>query len=993
MSAARCGITKPKLIDYNGNANLCMPGRLVRGQRLCCNRGTLPDIRPKPNEDGSCFAYTVQPGDDCTYIAITNGLTNTVLERYNNKTTWGWNGCGDLKHGISICLSNGDPPLPAPVANAICGPTKPGTQRPTDGTGIADLNPCPLNACCNIWGQCGINEQFCLEERGPAGNPGTSPVGKDGCVSSCGTDIHNNNELPVMFGRIGYYETWNFNRKCLWLRAKNADTDLSYTIIHWAFAEVDPDGWKVRIVDEYNQWEDFKNIATARRIISFGGWGYSTEPETYDILREAMSPPNRRTFATNVANFVKDEGLDGVDFDWEYPGAMDIPGTPPGLETDGPNYYKFLIVMRTHLEDGKSLSIAAPASYWYLKAFPIGQMAKEIDYIVYMTYDLHGQWDAGNQWAAEGVLRETVCVAMVLNLTETTYALSMITKAGVPTNKIFVGESSYGRSFLMSEEGCTGPDCFFEGDRLNSPAAKGKCTDTGGYISNAEIDDILIMNDDVESWHDGASNSDIVAYNGTEWVAYMTTTTKETRRLHWLKNAFAGTIDWAVDLQAFTDDEFYNATTGEGGDDILPPLPQSPNCGAEFGNLESIEAFIDLVKDERCMARYILEALHKNITTSLTQYDELLEDGYDGKFKTYAKAVVSASSKDVEKFMYENGEDYFSCIVTEEIQCCEMCKDTYATNHPEINCRYCEEYDCVPEGPCGNPEVYCEAPEYRYKNMSQPCPPDYSERGQSPPRDWRYKQSVYWTLEDPELFWADLFEETGVAEEDIVWKNVNHFPCYPTEKHCADRYWDYNFPVPSEYEVEDVIDPKDVVAEAYDKLTGLRAQLDEVVKQVQESIYLGDTEDLVDAVSMPVMMVSDAVENMLSIVEVAEEIEEAKAMGILFAFLSAIFFFVPVVGEVISGVTSLVNVGRIISLLGTAGNIALDVYTVLEDPENAPLAIFGLILTPLALMDIAKVSQAAKVRRGMPDADVAKLGERLSARLALVSKLKNRCPV
>jgi len=33
----------------------------------------------------------------------------------------------------------------------------------------------------------------------------------------------------------------------------------------------------------------------------------------------------------------------------------------------------------------KLVSIAAPASYWYLKAFPIDRIAKVIDYIVYMT--------------------------------------------------------------------------------------------------------------------------------------------------------------------------------------------------------------------------------------------------------------------------------------------------------------------------------------------------------------------------------------------------------------------------------------------------------------------------------------------------------------------------------------------------------------------------------------------------------------------------------
>ncbi len=32
-----------------------------------------------------------------------------------------------------------------------------------------------------------------------------------------------------------------------------------------------------------------------------------------------------------------------------------------------------------------------------------------------------------------------------------------VTKAGVPNNKIFVGEASYGRSFHMAVDGCWGP--------------------------------------------------------------------------------------------------------------------------------------------------------------------------------------------------------------------------------------------------------------------------------------------------------------------------------------------------------------------------------------------------------------------------------------------------------------------------------------------------------------------------------------------------------
>ncbi|EHA19716.1 hypothetical protein ASPNIDRAFT_138741, partial [Aspergillus niger ATCC 1015] len=62
--------------------------------------------------------------------------------------------------------------------------------------------------------------------------------------------------------------------------------------------------------------------------------------------------------------------LDGVDIDWEYPGAPDLPENDPGTEEDGPNYLAFLVVLK-NLLPGKSVSIAAPASYWHLKQFPI----------------------------------------------------------------------------------------------------------------------------------------------------------------------------------------------------------------------------------------------------------------------------------------------------------------------------------------------------------------------------------------------------------------------------------------------------------------------------------------------------------------------------------------------------------------------------------------------------------------------------------------------
>lgn len=316
--ASRCGISGADFTKFNPQENLC--SKLQPEQRVCCSAGSLPDIRPKPNEDGTCASYFVPPDDNCSKIAARNGLTNDDLEDFNEKVTWGWVGCKNMPHSINICLSEGDPPLPAQIPNAQCGPTKPGTV-PKPGTDLKDLNPCPLNACCNIFGQCGISGDFCVEKEGPTGNPGTAPAGFFGCVSSCGMEIVNDDQSPGQFGRVGYYESWNFNRECLNLRVANSNTDGTYTIIHWSFIEINPADWTVKLVDEYNQWDSFKAMPSVKKVISFGGWGYSTEPDTYNILREAMSPANRNTFGNNVASFISREELDGVDFDWEYPGV------------------------------------------------------------------------------------------------------------------------------------------------------------------------------------------------------------------------------------------------------------------------------------------------------------------------------------------------------------------------------------------------------------------------------------------------------------------------------------------------------------------------------------------------------------------------------------------------------------------------------------------------------------------------------------------------
>ncbi|KAM0250707.1 hypothetical protein ACHAQJ_008501 [Trichoderma viride] len=103
------------------------------------------------------------------------------------------------------------------------------------------------------------------------------------------------------------------------------------------------------------------------------------------FYRSPTAPPLSRASSPSSSNTT----WDGVDFDWEYPGASDIKGVPPGSPTDGPNYLSFLQLLRSSLPSNVIISTAAPASYWYLRVFPIANMSSVVTYIVYMTYDLH----------------------------------------------------------------------------------------------------------------------------------------------------------------------------------------------------------------------------------------------------------------------------------------------------------------------------------------------------------------------------------------------------------------------------------------------------------------------------------------------------------------------------------------------------------------------------------------------------------------------------
>ncbi|KAL5364727.1 putative glycosyl hydrolase, family 18 [Aspergillus floccosus] len=940
--ASKCGLTPQDFTKVNTGANLCSTLRV--GQHVCCTRGKLPDLRPKPNPDGSCFTYTTKTDDSCSDIAAANGLSVANIEDFNKKT-WGWNGCRVLAVQFKLCLSSGTPPMPAPVSNAICGPTVPGTKAPATGTDLSTLNPCPLKVCCNVWGQCGTTDEFCTVSKSETGAPGTSAPGKNGCISNCGRDIVKG-PAPSKKIQVAYFEAWNHKRKCLTMDVDQIDT-AKYTHIHFAFADVTKD-FKVDVSAVKEQFDLFKGMSGIKKIISFGGWDFSTVPGTFNILREAVKPANRDTFQKNLVAFVNEHKLDGIDLDWEYPGAPDIPDIPAGDPEAGMDYYHLLSNVKKALGSSKSVSFAAPASYHYLKSFPMDQMGASLDYIIYMTYDLHGQWDYNNKWTSPGCPSGN-CLRSHVNETETKDALSMITKAGVPSNKVVVGVASYGRSFKMAQAGCTGPMCKFTGTSRMSNAAKGRCTDTGGYISNAEIDEIINSGKVTKQWTDVGSN--FLVYNDTEWVAYMDENMKAARAKFYDTYNFAGTTDWAVDLQEFRD----GSGADDYPDDYEPYIDTGmyPECMSKYTTFQELMDRKDSIPPH-CVEQYIFNVEVAVMEAALEKYKDLVNKGYDEKFKVYERYVIDQVQDQIDAFMGSGKADkYFKCTETKKITCCSSCRFSTCMS------------TCEKSANCKNGRG----------TVDITCPTTLKGGAGMPIGIGEDIPNATYTLRDSAGFWKNIGEEYGIEESWVkfVRRHVraNNGCQYAGEKvkECIDKQdnWFYNYPTKDTVKV---YNPKALIGDSYEKTNDLLSRL-KIVRDNADYDELMQWSDLVDAGSLPALTTQTAVESMEKIVETAKEIKKREREEFIVSFLTGLLFFIPIVGEA-AGAAGLTAVRSLLRLAGTAGDAGLLLHDIIEHPENAFMSVFSYLAG--AGVGRAGFKNAANSRRSMKSSDIDSLG-------------------
>jgi chitinase len=337
---------------------------------------------------------------------------------------------------------------------------------------------------------------------------------------------------------IGYYESWANTRACQNVAPEDLNLD-GFTSINFAFAFFDPNSFTITSMDSnaaslYSRFTALKQKKPGLQTwISVGGWSFTDPGSTQKAFSNmASSASNRAAFINGLVHFMDTYGFDGVDIDWEYPGADDR----GGVGADTANYVALTKQMREAFGSKYGLTVTIPTSYWYLQHFDLPGIEANIDWFNLMAYDLHGTWDAQSKYVGPYIAPHT-------NITEIDGALDLLWRAGVDSQKVVMGQGWYGRSFTLKDPSCNTPNgqCQFTGG-----ANPGPCSKASGILDYEEIADIITQNKLKPTWNKDAAVK-WITWDSNQWVSYDDGDTFKQKRDFANSRCLGGLMVWAMD--------------------------------------------------------------------------------------------------------------------------------------------------------------------------------------------------------------------------------------------------------------------------------------------------------------------------------------------------------------------------------------------------------------------------------------------------------------
>ncbi|XP_060080739.1 probable chitinase 10 [Ylistrum balloti] len=356
------------------------------------------------------------------------------------------------------------------------------------------------------------------------------------------------------YNRVCYYTSWSKYRRGVGrFTPENIDPNLCTHIIY-AFASVDGNNIGLNDFTEEDTLTRVVNLKESNRylkvILGVGGWVHGTTAFTALVNSRASI----EAFAKNAIAFLRSWDLDGLDLDWEYPGSRD---SPPA---DKQRFTQLLRILRSEFEaEGVQtglprllLTAAVSVDEKIVQSgYEITKIAKDLDLINLMTYDLHGFWDKtlGHNSPLYSRDGESRVMAQLNQDWGVTHWLSN----GAPPEKLMLGIATYGRTFRTDN----GKEM---GDIAMGPGRPGKFTSEAGFLAYYEVCQYL-QNGWTKKWHQ--QHQVPYAYSEDQWVGYDDLQSITIKAQYVKSRGLGGVMVWAIGMDDFR---------GKCGDGVNPIL-------------------------------------------------------------------------------------------------------------------------------------------------------------------------------------------------------------------------------------------------------------------------------------------------------------------------------------------------------------------------------------------------------------------------------------
>jgi chitinase len=335
---------------------------------------------------------------------------------------------------------------------------------------------------------------------------------------------------------VAYFQASRLlSRSCDKRAAGFVPTD-SVTHVNVASIWIDADSFAVYPgrgfdIAQIQEFVNLKQQASGLRIwISVGGWDFSkgigaAPAAARDVFGHvASTPANRARFISGLATFMRQWALDGVDIDWEWPGAADTA-----------NYALLVQEMRLYFDAnqpaglGWGISFTAPVDTAILASYDLATMAASANFVNLAAYDLTST--------------DTATTHSVSDQRRFDAALALFSKAGVPTSRINLGLAFFGRSYTLSSTSCSSLGCPASGRGV-----VGSCTGTPSFMSYREIDDLMSRSGIQGAQRDNDAGTNHITYGDKQWISFETPDSITDKIKYVKSKGLLGVAVWSVEL-------------------------------------------------------------------------------------------------------------------------------------------------------------------------------------------------------------------------------------------------------------------------------------------------------------------------------------------------------------------------------------------------------------------------------------------------------------